>query len=331
MLNGSAMTLHHRKQADRHGIVMAELFDLRARLCPRFTGILISAACALALPAAAQARDIFVTAPATDTETSVQQPLTPEESDLLSRVLTFDAAASPDALPARTPSRPGLAQPQPLSVQGSEKSDGSRSVAVKQPFGTGEIDASVGADLNTAASLPDTVQPNAPLPGAIDGQGSASVWASIGLPNLASIDVRAGSANAQGQVGTTFKHAFPIGERLSVTMQDRVSATRSYDTMATDPSMAAGLPLTATPTPVAPSALDPGPVFGNERSLAFNYKPTGTTLAATSSSASNDPLTHHTLSADQQLIGPLHVTTAVTDPGEPTASKSITAGFQLQW
>ena len=47
--------------------------------------------------------------------------------------------------------------------------------------------------------------------------------------------------------------------------------------------------------------------------------------------ASNDPVTHNTLSADQKLFGPLHVTTAVTDVGQPSESKSITAGFKLNW
>jgi hypothetical protein len=37
------------------------------------------------------------------------------------------------------------------------------------------------------------------------------------------------------------------------------------------------------------------------------------------------------LSAEQKLYGPLHVTTAVTDLGQTTSNKSITAGFKLNW
>ncbi|MFY9880600.1 MAG: hypothetical protein WAK39_14545 [Pseudolabrys sp.] len=44
-------------------------------------------------------------------------------------------------------------------------------------------------------------------------------------------------------------------------------------------------------------------------------------------SASNDPVTHNTLSAEQKLYGPLQVTTAVTDFGQTSSSKSI-SGFQ---
>jgi len=42
-------------------------------------------------------------------------------------------------------------------------------------------------------------------------------------------------------------------------------------------------------------------------------------------------VTHNTFSADQKLYGPLHVTTAVTDVGQTTSSKSISAGFKLNW
>jgi hypothetical protein len=40
---------------------------------------------------------------------------------------------------------------------------------------------------------------------------------------------------------------------------------------------------------------------------------------------------HDTLSADQKLFGPLHVTTAVSDIGQPVTNKSVTAGFKLNW
>ncbi|MGB9259627.1 MAG: hypothetical protein WCB55_05600 [Pseudolabrys sp.] len=48
-------------------------------------------------------------------------------------------------------------------------------------------------------------------------------------------------------------------------------------------------------------------------------------------SASNDPVTHNTLSAEQKLYGPLQVTTAVTDFGQTSSSKGISAGFKLHW
>ena len=88
------------------------------------------------------------------------------------------------------------------------------------------------------------------------------------------------------------------------------------------------LPLMALPANPAP--LTPQ-VFGNEKAVKFNILPTGTTLGAGVTTASNDPVTHNTLSAEQKLYGPLQVTTAVTDFGQTTSNKSITAGFKLHW
>jgi len=82
------------------------------------------------------------------------------------------------------------------------------------------------------------------------------------------------------------------------------------------------------PAPGGPAAQQ---VFGNERAVKFNILPTGTTLGAGFANASNDPVTHNTFSADQKLYGPLHVTTAVTDVGQITSNKSVTAGFKLNW
>ena len=72
-------------------------------------------------------------------------------------------------------------------------------------------------------------------------------------------------------------------------------------------------------------------VFGNENTAKLDILPTGTTLAAALSSSSTDPVTHNTLSAEQKLFGPLNVTTAVTDVGQSSESKSISARVKLTW
>ena len=72
-------------------------------------------------------------------------------------------------------------------------------------------------------------------------------------------------------------------------------------------------------------------VYGNERSVKFNILPTGMMLGAGLASASNDPVTYNTLSAEQKLYGPLQVTTAVKDVGQTTSSKSISTGFKVRW
>ncbi|MGC1695579.1 MAG: hypothetical protein WA743_09925, partial [Pseudolabrys sp.] len=71
--------------------------------------------------------------------------------------------------------------------------------------------------------------------------------------------------------------------------------------------------------------------WGTEKTVKFDVLSTGTTFGAGVTTASNDPVTHNTFSAEQKLYGPLHVTTAVTDFGQPTAGKSLTAAYKLSW
>jgi hypothetical protein len=211
-----------------------------------------------------------------------------------------------------------------LDVKGTDRADGSSSVALKQPIAldSAAIDSSVGADLNLAAHPSTIYQPGQALPGMVTADpGGAAAWASVGMSNLASVQARVDPAADQGKIGGKLSHSVPVGRDLSLTVEDAYTMTES---------LGAPPPATATPMPVtAPGG--PGQVFDNSKSVKFVVNPTGTSFAAAQSTASNDPVTHNTLSADQKLMGPLHVTTAVTDVGQPTTSKSITAGFKLNW
>jgi hypothetical protein len=233
----------------------------------------------------------------------------PAASDLS---LNFDVSPSPDA-PAPSLHVPRLAQPDGLNVSRAENADGSSLVAVKRAL-PGEWNARVGVDLGMAAPQRVSFEPGLPPPGGTVGAPSRAAWASMGVvPGLATLDARIDPGIDQGRVGTTFRHAVDVGSRFSVTLHDSYGITGSFG------NMTPAMPLPAAPT------------WNNESGVALGILPTGTTLSATLASASTDPLTHHSLSADQRIYGPLHVTTAVTDPGEPTASKSITAGLKLNW
>jgi len=72
-------------------------------------------------------------------------------------------------------------------------------------------------------------------------------------------------------------------------------------------------------------------IWGSQKAVKLDVLATGTSLGAGVATASNDPVTHNTLSADQKLYGPLHLTTAVNDVGQPTVSKRISAAFRLNW
>jgi hypothetical protein len=256
----------------------------------------------------------FAQEPSSNAALSPEAPLTPEESAMLSNALVFDPAAL--AIPPKKPLRlPGLSDG---DVKRTDKPDGSATVVVKQPLQT-EWDHSVGVDLKPATgSVFDR-----PLRSIRDSSGGGAAWASIGVPNVASVDARIDPSNEKGKVGTTLKQSIPFGGRFAVTLQDTYSVIETLGQPSAGPS---DLPLMALP----PVAATPQ-VFGNERAVKFNILPTGTTFSAGVTTASNDPVTHNTLSAEQKLYGPLQVTTAVTDFGQATSNKSITTGFKVHW
>jgi len=253
-------------------------------------------------------------------ELAPEAPLTPEESALLSSALVFDPAAL--AMPPKKPLRiPGTSD-KSYDVKRTEKPDGSTTVVLKQPLPAG-WENSVGADL-PASNTDASAGFDHPLPSTRDGFGAGAAWASVGVPNIGSVDARVDPSNEQGKVGGTLKQSIPLGGQFAVTLQDTYSVT---GTMA-QPAGPADLPLMTLPANPASSTPQ---VFGNEKAVKFNILPTGTTLGAGVTTASNDPVTHNTLSAEQKLYGPLQVTTAVTDFGQTTTNKSITAGFKLHW
>jgi hypothetical protein len=278
--------------------------------------IMIALTLGLALPALAQAQDAltpdggldaYALAPADQPAPPPNEAPLPDDSAVLGQALVFDPASLATIVPAR-PLRPlpSLSDPNSLAVSRTDQPDGSGTVVVKQPLSS-EWDANVGADLGLAPPA-DQAMP------AQNDRSSGAAWASLGVPNLASVDARVDPTNEQSRLGATFSRSIPVGRRLAVTLQDSYSVTEIY-----------GMP-SDVPDPASPSH-----VFGNERTVKFDILPTGTSLAAGLISISSDPVTHNTLSADQQLLGPLHVTTAVTDIGQPTVNKSITAGFKLNW
>jgi hypothetical protein len=246
-----------------------------------------------------------------------EAPLTPEESAILGNALFFDpvALATPPKQSLRVPGGTGY------NVSHTQNLDGSSSIVVKQLLPT-EWSNSVGANVGPSNSGGAFGQP---LPTTRDSTPSGAAWASLGVSNIGSVDARIDPSAEQGKVGTTLKQSIPFGGRFAVTLQDTYSVTETLGQPSTGPS---DIPLMTPPS--APVGATPQ-VFGNERSVKFNILPTGTTLGAGVVTASNDPVTHNTISAEQKLYGPLQVTTAVTDFGQATSNKSITAGFKLHW
>ncbi len=264
---------------------------------------------------------VFAATPAVAQDVGEGTQLTPEESAILGNALIFDPATLSER-PKKELRLPGQSGKEPEIVR-TEKPDGSATFVVKQPLST-EWTNAVGADLAPANSGKSGAFDD-PVPGTREEFGKAAAWASVGVPHIGSVDARVDPSNEQGKLGTTLKQSIPFGQRFAVTIQDTYSVTETLGQPSAGPS---DLPLMALPPP---STTAPTQVFGNEKAVKFNILPTGTTLGAGLTSASNDPVTHNTFMAQQKVYGPLQVTTAVTDVGQTTSSKSITAGFRLNW
>lgn len=299
------------------------------------SGVIIGAVCFVAAwtgafmasPAAAQQANGATADAAAPPEDSAAQPpeapLTPEEAAVLANALTFDPATL-DAKPAKSLRLPGSAKGDQIDYSHSAKPDGSGTMAMTKPF-AGDWDAKVGADVTRTPDRSSGYSPDQPLPVTGGNQDSAAAWASVGMTNFASVDARVDPGSDQGKLGTTLKRSIPLGSKYSVTLQDTYSVTQNMGT----PAAPTTIPLMTSPAGAAtPPAAQ---VWSNQRSIKFDVASTGTTFGAGLVTASNDPVTHNTFSADQRIYGPLHVTTAVTDLGETTSSKSLSAGLKLHW
>lgn len=267
--------------------------------------IFLVAAVALAVPAAAKdvRIELHVTPPPADT------PLTPEESAALERSLNFDPLELASNAPARSFSTPTLAHPRDFAISRNEHADGSSTVTVAQPL-SDDWNAKVGADVGVAAAPASTYEPGRPWPGTSKDNAAGAAWASLGVTRYATVDARVDPGSEQGKLGATIEHSIPLGGDVSVALRSHYAVS---DTLA------------AAASDTAP------PVVSNDQAVKLEITSTGTTLSAGVSADSVDPAPHNTLSADQEIYGPLHVTTAITDAGQPTSNKSVTAGFKLDW
>jgi hypothetical protein len=290
----------------------------------RWWPMLLVLACALPAAGASAQTATDMASPnsnAADASPVDDDALSPDEAFALGKALTFDPAAL-TATPVKPLRLPGYSVGKPLDVSRDDRPDGSSSFTVKKPLPV-DIETKLGTDLTPSA--PTTFQPGQPLPGSLNNRDSGAAWASIGVPNLASVDARVDPDGDQGKVGTTLQHGIPVGSRFKVTVQDTFSVTNTLGSRSTT---SAGEPLPAA-LPPSPSA--PSQVWGNESKVKFDVLATGTSLSAGVTSSNIDPVSHNTLSAEQKIYGPLHVTTSVSDLGEPTSSKTISAGFKLHW
>jgi hypothetical protein len=249
--------------------------------------------------------------------------LTPEETAALSNALSNDLSGLSSTRSAKPLRLPSLSGPKGLDASRTDK-DSSTTMVLKQPLPI-DWDAKVGADLGLRAAPSLTYSPDPWKAGSANDRGSGAAWASVGVvPSLATVDARVDPSNDQGRVGTTFKRSMPVGSRFSVTVQNSFSVTETFS--ASSPA-SSDIPMMTVPMTGAPTPQ----VWGSEKAAKFDILSTGTSFGAKVANNSTDPVTHNQFSAEQKVYGPLNVTTAVTDVGQTTTSKSITARFKLNW
>jgi hypothetical protein len=175
----------------------------------------------------------------------------------------------------------------------------------------------VGIDYSKPAIPAVTFQPDQSLAGAVPDQSTGTAWATVTAPGLeapfgwdkTSIETRIDPSQGQSKLGTTLSRAVPVGEDISLTVQNGVSVTR---------------PL--------PNAAGQGHSWASSQALRFNVLPTDTSVSVGADVSSTDDKWLRTLSAEQKLFGgPVSVTGSVSETPAGDISKSLKAGFKHSW
>ena len=179
-----------------------------------------------------------------------------------------------------------------------------------------EWSSRMGVDYRQPCIPATDFQPAPLTAGAIPDQSTGVAWATVtgsgfDLPlgwDKASIETRLDPSQEQGQFGTTLSRSVPVGENITVTLQNGVSLTR----------------------PLANTAHGNG--WASSQALRFNLLPTDTSFSVGANISSTDDKWLPSLSAEQKLFGtPLSVTGSVSESATGETSKSLKAGFKHQW
>jgi hypothetical protein len=221
--------------------------------------------------------------------------------------------------PADAPSEPALESPtgEPLDLSTPEPED----IKGAEPFVEAPVaspwDSKVGIDYRKPSIPATNFQPEQLTAGAIPDQSTGVAWATITSPGLASalgwdqtaIETRVDPAQEQSQFGTRLSRSVPVGEDVSVTLENGVSVTRSV-----------------------PNAGAQSHGWARSQALRFNVLPTDTTLSIGADISSTDDKWLRTFSAEQKLFGsPFSVTGSVSETPTGDMSKSLKAGFKRTW
>jgi hypothetical protein len=174
-----------------------------------------------------------------------------------------------------------------------------------------------GVDYSKPAIPAVMFQPEQLLAGAVPDQSPGVAWATVTAPGLeaplgwdkTSIETRIDPTQEQSKLGTTLSRSVPVGDDISLTLQNGVSITRAL-----------------------PNAAGQAHSWASSQALRFNILPTDTSVSLGADMSSTDDKWLRTLSAEQKLFGgPFSVTGSVSETPGGDMSKSLKAGFKRSW
>jgi hypothetical protein len=177
-----------------------------------------------------------------------------------------------------------------------------------------ELPADAPLDLSTPEPDPGALKlttPFADKPSTPEWISKAGIdYSKPAIPaDKAAIDTRVDPSHEQGKLGTTLSRSVPVGDDVSLTLQNGVSMTRSL-----------------------PNATGPVHSWATSQALRFNFLPTDTSVSFGADISSTDDKWLRTLSAEQKLFGgPFSVTGSVSETATGDLSKSLKAGFKRNW
>ena len=176
-------------------------------------------------------------------------------------------------------------------------------------------DGKAGIDYRRPSIPGADFQPDQLAAGTIPDQSTGVAWATITggqLPlgwDKAAIETRVDPAQEQGKFGTMLSRSVPVGDDVSLTLQNDVSMTRTL-----------------------PNASAPTHGWASSQALRFNILPTDTSMSVGAGISSTDDKWLRSLSAEQKLFGgPVSVTGSVSETPAGDHSKSLKAGFKRTW
>jgi hypothetical protein len=239
----------------------------------------------------------------------------PLDDATLARALDFDPLTTSTV--AKAVQRPGASN-SGLDWNRGDGPNGAPLYTVKKTL-SAPWDASVGADFNLASQAPATFEPLKPLPGSSSDPGAGSAWASLAVPHVATLGVRAEPNADHSRLGSSLQRSVPLGRDFALTVQGSVGVTELY------------APIGGRPQTIGASPTAPAKIWDTDNSMKLDVKRTGTAFSVGAATSSIDPLTHSRFTAEQTVYGPLTITGSLYDVGQSTSSKSIGAGLKFDW